>query len=393
MPQRISDLTANEIRHMSEAELARLLRTGTISTAEDSWNSSGSGQPADDYLTGQAERNITPLTREDRTEILATGSLLDLTTDQILQLSDTEIRLLNHIGKLAPNTKASYRSHWNGWEKWCMDTENSVMPAHPGTIIQYLEGKMANQVLGTVAAAAAAINHFHKMGGYPRPLDRENQKGFLETLAVRHIRRPKQVEGLTAANLEKIQKTAYIPRNKETETQALRRGIADLAMIGLMRDALLRRSEAAALRWHHLKESQDGRALITIETSKTDRKGHGAVKPLTGQTVRWLRNSRGRARDTDPIIGIGGRQIARRIRDAAVAAGLEGRYRGHSPRIGQAQDMAAAGYELPAIMQAGRWKSVSAVMRYIEHLEARRSVIAQMEREMEREIEGCTVKN
>ena len=39
----------------------------------------------------------------------------------------------------------------------------------------------------------------------------------------------------------------------------------------------------------------------------------------------------------------------------AVAGGLSG----HSARVGAAQDMVAAGIELPAILHAGRWKSTA----------------------------------
>ena len=59
---------------------------------------------------------------------------------------------------------------------------------------------------------------------------------------------------------------------------------------------------------------------------------------------------------------------------AAVVQGLSG----HSARVGAAQDMIAAGIELPAILQAGRWKSTAMVNRYGERLLARRSGTAQL---------------
>ena len=51
---------------------------------------------------------------------------------------------------------------------------------------------------------------------------------------------------------------------------------------------------------------------------------------------------------------------------------------GHSARVGAAQDMIASGIELPAILQAGRWKSTTMVNRYGERLLARRSGSAQL---------------
>ena len=58
---------------------------------------------------------------------------------------------------------------------------------------------------------------------------------------------------------------------------------------------------------------------------------------------------------------------------------------GHSARVGAAQDMIAAGIELPAILQAGRWKSTAMVNRYGERLLARRSGAAQLARLQDRE--------
>ena len=58
---------------------------------------------------------------------------------------------------------------------------------------------------------------------------------------------------------------------------------------------------------------------------------------------------------------------------------------GHSARVGAAQDMIAAGIELPAILQAGRWKSTAMVNRYGERLLARRSGAAQLARLQRRE--------
>ena len=58
---------------------------------------------------------------------------------------------------------------------------------------------------------------------------------------------------------------------------------------------------------------------------------------------------------------------------------------GHSARVGAAQDMIAAGIELPAILQAGRWKSTAMGNRYGERLLARRSGAAQLARLQRRE--------
>lgn len=44
---------------------------------------------------------------------------------------------------------------------------------------------------------------------------------------------------------------------------------------------------------------------------------------------------------------------------------------GHSMRVGAAQDMMIAGLDHIAIMQAGGWKTVDVVARYVENAAAR----------------------
>ena len=53
---------------------------------------------------------------------------------------------------------------------------------------------------------------------------------------------------------------------------------------------------------------------------------------------------------------------------------------GHSARVGAAQDMIAAGIEMPAILQAGRWRTVAMASRYGERLLPGRSAAAQLAR-------------
>ena len=69
---------------------------------------------------------------------------------------------------------------------------------------------------------------------------------------------------------------------------------------------------------------------------------------------------------------------------AAVAAGLGDGYTGHSSRVGMAQDLVAAGAELPAVMVAGRWKSPGMVSRYAQGTTAGRGAVARYHRNGQR---------
>ena len=73
--------------------------------------------------------------------------------------------------------------------------------------------------------------------------------------------------------------------------------------------------------------------------------------------------------------------IARVFKGMATAAELGPTHKagisGHSSRVGAAQDMVRHGVELPAVMQAGGWKTATMVARYTAKLDARRSGAAK----------------
>ena len=182
--------------------------------------------------------------------------------------------------------------------------------------------------------------------------------------------------GLSAEDFARIVATAKRPEPWEIERQALVRATTDLAIIGVMRDGLLRVSEAAALTWDDLEEMADGTGRLTIRRSKTDRAGEGAVVFVSRQTMGWLREMRALVMESLTIFGITRGSLYTRIIDAAQRAGLVGRYGGHSSRVGMTQDLARSNSTLLMIMQAGRWTSPQMPAHYIRKITASRNAVA-----------------
>ena len=73
-----------------------------------------------------------------------------------------------------------------------------------------------------------------------------------------------------------------------------------------------------------------------------------------------------------------GRVLKERAGDAGLDKSIVAKLSGHSMRVGAAQDMAAAGIDLGAIMHVGGWKSPEMVMRYIEHMDVQKSGMARL---------------
>ena len=97
---------------------------------------------------------------------------------------------------------------------------------------------------------------------------------------------------------------------------------------------------AAALTWDDLTEESDGSGRLNIAHSKTDQEGRGATLFVSTQTMEWLKEMRDMVMERPTIFGVTQGTLALRIAHAAHYAGLEGRYGGHSMRIGMAQDLA-----------------------------------------------------
>ena len=101
------------------------------------------------------------------------------------------------------------------------------------------------------------------------------------------------------------------------------RGAVDLAIIGVMADGGLRRSEAAALTWSDVEFWPDGTARITIRKSKNQ--PESATVAVTETTSRGLR-------EIEPdgvypaasVFGLTGETLANRVRGAARAADRRG---------------------------------------------------------------------
>ena len=176
------------------------------------------------------------------------------------------------------------------------------------------------------------------------------------------------VEGSTRETLNSIYSLfdttmAVLGGRMETPATALARAAVDLAIIGVMADGGLRRSEAAALAWGDVEFWLDGTARLKVQKGKNQ--ADPATVALTETTTRALRDIQPDGADpAAPVFGLTGETLANRIRAAARAAGLGEDFSGNSGRIGMARRMVAAGAPTAAVQHQGRWKHGDMVARY-----------------------------
>ena len=167
---------------------------------------------------------------------------------------------------------------------------------------------------------------------------------------------------------------------RERQGAAERRALVDLALIQVMRDGLLRRSEAAALRWGDVDVHQDGSGRLHVLRSKTEQGAEGSITALGpgGRGGPACHPSQEAVIDPGAsVFNLSAGQISRRIKAATKMAGLGDGFSAHSPRVGMAQDFSAAGAKLPDLMTTGRCYSPTIPARYTETESPGRGAVAR----------------
>ena len=286
--------------------------------------------------------------------------------------------------EISRNTVANYRVQWNRFVVWADGKGVPVLPTDPVQVAAYLAERLQEHGHrpATLRVAASAIAFVHRNAGLEDPCSSAEVKRTLRCATRKAGKRQKQARALTAESLAAIRSTALKPRlgrggKMESHEMAACRGNLDIALISLMRDAMLRVSEAASLNWEDISYEGDGSGRLLIRSSKTDAEGRGAVAFLSSETMAALDSMRKGDQGSDSIFGLRPNQIAERIKRAAQAAGLGDGFSGHSPRVGMARDLAKAGIELPSLMNAGRWRSPAMPAHYTRNEAAGKGAVAQ----------------
>ena len=145
--------------------------------------------------------------------------------------------------------------------------------------------EIQGKALATARNRLAAIAAAHRLGKHPDPMKDPLVKATLKRLAREYGKPRHQARGLTAESLAAVKATSRIQRvhkgkrlRKETEAQAAERSRVDLALLQVMRDGLLRRSEAAALTWGNVELQEDGSGRLHVARSKTDQSAEGVCQ-------------------------------------------------------------------------------------------------------------------
>ena len=289
-------------------------------------------------------------------------------------------------GAFSDSTERALRSDLAIYAEWCAERAERPLPSRPETIAAFVDTKAEERAPATVRRYVTSIAIAHRALGLEKTVKSPPVQLALKRMHRKKGRRQDQAMGLTWPLRERLLEAAG-DRLLDDRNRAL---------LAVAYDAMLRRSELVSLQVPDLLEEVPGDGSLLVRRSKTDCEGMGEIVWVGRDTVRLVRTWLDRAGISDGMlfrsVGKGGRvgerlhscQVPRIFKAMAREAGLPevivGGLSGHSARIGAAQDMIAAGIELPAILHAGRWRSTGMVNRYGERLLAKRSGAAQLAR-------------
>ena len=248
--------------------------------------------------------------------------------------------------ELATSTLRTYQRAFFVFEQWYQENGYAPMPADPDHVIQYLQHLSSKGIrAATIKIAHAAIIQNHLQNGHRDEDHHRHIKAAMRHLVKAETRPQLSSNPLTARNLAIIRANACTPKmytgrypRSEDEQAARTRGLTDIAIISVMRDGLLRTSEAKTIRWGDLTTTDDGSGKIHLAPD-TDPKYVLFISRDTVNDLMLIMPDKNTF-DTDAkIFERSIPHINKRIRDAAIAAGLGDCYTSESCRIGMAKDL------------------------------------------------------
>lgn len=287
----------------------------------------------------------------------------------------------------APASVKALESDLKYWHEWCNSNGLESWPISVNNLITWL-----NQIDCAVATIRRKCASFRLIvrasNGYKNDPTREETFRLAFKAACRKNAGPQKQATPWTWNSTQTEK-----KKKINDDQSPLVRIRDQAFISLAYDTLARSSEMSNLELKDLKINTDSTAAILFRKTKTDQQQKGTWKYVSITTVilitQWLTRAnikegplfQGLLNGITPtgqkISKMGIWRLYQRMSER-IDAPIDSNFSAHSTRVGAAVDMVSVGLDLPAIMQAGSWKSPEMVARYTASLATQRGASAQL---------------
>lgn len=308
---------------------------------------------------------------------------------------------------VSKSTAITHRQRWKVFLAFCEQEELCALPAEPSAVAAFIDAKRDPFSPGYITNILATVAATHSNHDFASPCRAKAVRKSRRTVYEQKGARPRQATPINRALLKGMiaNLTATIAA-KRVAGECVLYELRDRALLAVGYDTMGRRAELAALRLDDIKPAREKPgATILMRRAKNDQLGEGRRCYLTPETCGYIEEWRTAA-------GINGGFLFRRIDRVraepwtkkpndgySVGASLsdkavcditkkrdvrddverdeDGELSGHSLRVGKAQDMAADGFKAELIQQAGGWRSLKEVTKYIRDIQAERAGAAQ----------------
>ncbi|MBC7006582.1 tyrosine-type recombinase/integrase [Photobacterium sp. BZF1] len=272
------------------------------------------------------------------------------------------MRTLTH-DKYASNTLISFKNDWNNFLAFCRSEHIPALPAKADTVHRYIEQMAKVRKLASLKRYMVTISLVHRCHNLSDPCAKSEIR-----LAMKKQQLEKHDDYQNAAPF----RDEHLQQLIDTfELSTKPKDIRDLAIWAVMFEAMLKRSELAALSVENLYIHSSG--LIDLDVNQTTISLSSiASKALQRWLVIGMIESGFVFRRIDRHSNIGDKpldhsSIYRVFRRASDELGLgeTSLFSGQSPRVGAAKDLSDAGLSIVEIQEQGRWKSPAMPAQYV----------------------------
>ena len=280
------------------------------------------------------------------------------------------------VRSVPKNTARAYAAGLNHWMDFVSDRNINPWHPSPAQVAAFVASREADGAsLSSIRTSLAALAWGCDKHDAPNPCMASIVKQAVKGVS-RSVVPPKQATPVNEELLDRmIRKT--MPRRPVFEP-TLHRALMKCAFFSLMRDGLLRVSEAATVQWGDVEFNDDLSGTVKVVRHKTNTQTTAYFSRPTGAFLLELTPLFAKTEELlDKRVFPRSERVLRGwVTTAAEACGVKG-VSSHSFRVGMAQDLTAAGESLPALMQAGGWTSPDMPALYASRQEAARGAVAR----------------
>jgi len=271
----------------------------------------------------------------------------------------------------APESVRALEGDLKAWAVWCQAAGVDPWPITADAMLGWLDGYVG--AVASLRRRIASLRIIARASGGTDPTKEERVR-LAAKAAFRRLAAPQNQAQAWTWDSTRAERDENL-RGRESYLVRIR----DQAMVRLAYDTLARSSELRALQVEDITDQPDGTGVILLKKTKTDQERRGSWRFVSADTMRavkaWVQMAgvktwlfcgidQGVHPVTEkPLSTMGAWRVYQRM-----GARIGGEYSPHSTRVGAACDMVAGGIELPAIMQAGGWRSPEMVARYSARL-------------------------